>query len=329
MADVTPVTLLTGVSGAPTGRVLQQALPERAAARIAVVAAQPEAWLRWTAGCACCSPRDDVARSLRVLLPRARRDEISRVVIDAAGGSDPGPILATLLSDTVAASAYRLDRVVTVVDAAQSGAIMAAQDMAMRQVALADWIVLSGPDATHGLRTRLRRLNPGARIIASDEVSMAMLGAAAGGPGEHVEDLSTWLDPAAFADEAAVPDTEPADAAVHAVCFTADCPLPWRAVSEWLERLVLLHGDRVLRMKAVLHVQARPGPVAIHSARHLLFPPRMLPSWPDGDSRRSRIALIARGLGREEMAPDPAVLSAISEIGSPAQRRLQRHDAVP
>ena len=45
------------------------------------------------------------------------RTEQRRVVIEAVGQADPGPILATLLSDTVAASAYRLDAIVTVVDA--------------------------------------------------------------------------------------------------------------------------------------------------------------------------------------------------------------------
>ena len=86
-------------------------------AEIALVAAQPDPPMWWSGGCPCCAPRDDVARALRALLPRVRRDEVRRVVIETTGLADPGPILATLLSDTVAASAYRLDAIVTVVDA--------------------------------------------------------------------------------------------------------------------------------------------------------------------------------------------------------------------
>ena len=119
------------------------------------------------AGCLCCTVRGDLARALAELLPRVDAGEVRRVVIETTGLADPAPILATLMSDPVAARAYRLDGIVTVVDAVNGMAQLDAQPEAVRQVAVADRIVLSKTDLVDPpeLRDRLRRLNPGAPLL--------------------------------------------------------------------------------------------------------------------------------------------------------------------
>jgi G3E family GTPase len=102
------------------------------------------------------------------------------------------------------------------------------------------------------------------------------------------------------------------DDGIQAFGLTIAPPLPWPAISTWLERLILLHGDAVLRMRAVLNVQDRPGPVVIHSARHLLVPPVTLPSWPAGASRQTRLAFITRGL------PRASIVEALASIAPSA-----------
>ena len=56
------------------------------------------------AGCLCCTVRGDLARALAELLPRVEAGEVRRVVIETTGLADPAPILATLMSDPVAAA---------------------------------------------------------------------------------------------------------------------------------------------------------------------------------------------------------------------------------
>ena len=212
MAELTPITVLTGFLGAGKTTLLNHLLKQPALAGTAVLVNEfgeigldhllvrklDADTVLLNAGCLCCTVRGDLARALRDLLPRARRDEIRRVVIETTGLADPAPILATLLSDPVAASAYRLDGVVTVVDAVNGGAHLDAQPEAVRQVAVADRIVLSKTDLadTAGLRHRLRQLNPGAPVVA------ARLGCStrwllhaglfdAGGKGR---DVKAWLD---------------------------------------------------------------------------------------------------------------------------------------
>jgi G3E family GTPase len=364
MAEVTPVTLVIGLPGAGKTTLLRHlARPD-----IAVVAAQPDPPMWWNAGCACCAPRDDVARALRTLLPRVRRDEVRRVVIETSGRADPGPILATLLSDTVAASAYRLDAIVAVVDTVNGLAALdrlAAPDRptaldrgdkALRQVALADRIVLTHTalaDAT-ALRARVRRLNPGAIVaVASHETidPAAILGAGLCGT---PEDARAWLNAKAFDaaestdDPRAAADCGPrasancdprasancdprasancdprasancdprasancdprasarCDTTVNTFCLTFERRLPWPDVKAWLERLILTHGNAVLRMKGILYLQDNDDPVAIHSAGHLLHPPVALAGWPQGDRPASRLVFITRDLPRAAVEP--------------------------
>jgi G3E family GTPase len=90
MAEVTPITLVIGLPGAGKTTLLRDLLRRPGMADIALVAAPPDPPMWWGGGCPCCAPRDDVARALRALLPRVRRDEVRRVVIETSGMADPG-----------------------------------------------------------------------------------------------------------------------------------------------------------------------------------------------------------------------------------------------
>ncbi len=319
MAEITPITLLIGLSGAGKTTMLHHLLRQPEMADIAVVPAQPDPPMWWNAGCPCCAPRDDVARALRAMLPRVRRDEVRRVVIETSGLADPGPILATLLSDTVAASAYRLDGIVTVVDTVNGTAALDAQETAVRQIAVADRIVLSKTDLADpsDLRARLRRLNPGAPIVAAQHGvadPAAVLDAGLFDPAGKAPDLRAWLDAEAFTtvNHTGQPhDPTGRDAGIQAFCLTIDQPLPGPGVDAWLERLILTHGDVLLRMKGILNLTGQDRPVAIHSVGHLLHPPMPLTAWPDGDPRNSRLMFITRGLPRAAVAAGlPAFVDA-------------------
>ncbi len=180
MAETTPVTVLTGFLGAGKTTLLNHLLRQPALARTAVLVNEfgeigldhllveklDDSIVLLNAGCLCCTVRGDLARVLREMLPRARRDEISRIIIETTGLADPVPILATLMTDPVAAAAYRLDGIVTVVDAVNGAAHLDEQAEAVRQVAVADRLIISKADLadTAALRERLTALNPGAPV---------------------------------------------------------------------------------------------------------------------------------------------------------------------
>jgi G3E family GTPase len=345
MAEVTPVTVLTGFLGAGKTTLLNHLLRRPELARTLVLVNEfgeigldhllveklDDNTVLLNAGCLCCTVRGDLARVLRQMLPRARRDEISRVIVETTGLADPAPILATFLGDSVVSSAYRLDGVVTVVDAVNGDAQLDTHPEAVRQVAVADRIVLSKTDLAHDapLRARLGRLNPGAPILQSRYGAVdpaVILHAGPFDPSGKIPDVKAWLDAAAFAQaEAAAhghaplahhhagPNGSPShtgegehhphdpnrhDERIAAFCVTLDKPVHWQGLGVWLEMLIATHGEKLLRIKGILNLEGQARPVAIHGVQHLMHPPVLLNAWPEGDPRTSRLVFITRDLPR-------------------------------
>ena len=106
----------------------------------------------------------------------------SRLVIETTGLADPAPILNVLINHPYLAMRFRLDGVVTLVDAVNGMATLDAHEEARRQVVAADRLVLTkaelaAPDDVAALRQRLDGLNPGIAILAPDAAAAELIGA--------------------------------------------------------------------------------------------------------------------------------------------------------
>jgi G3E family GTPase len=312
MAEMTPVTVLTGFLGAGKTTVLNHLLRQPALARTAVLVNEfgeigidhllveklDENTVLLNAGCLCCTVRGDLTRTLREMLPRARRDEISRIMIETTGLAEPAPILATLMTDPVVASAYRLDGVVTVIDAVAGETNMTVRPEAMRQIAVADRIVVTKTDLADpaSLLKHIAGVNPGAPVIVarSGEIDpAAILNAGLFNPASKIPDVAGWLNAEAHAHH-----HHDHDDRVTSFCLTFDRPLHWQGVGMWLELLIQTRGKDLLRVKGILNLAGQDRPVAIHAVQHVLHPPALLSAWPEGDPRTSRIVFITQDLPR-------------------------------
>jgi G3E family GTPase len=263
------------------------------------------------AGCLCCTVRGDLVRALRDLALRIEQGHaIRRVVVETTGLADPAPILQTLMSDPVVLHRYRLDGVVTLVDAATGMATLDAQAEAVKQAAVADRLVLTKTDlatpaTVSALWARLRELNPGAPLLNAlhGEIEPeALLDCGLYDATRKHPDVRRWLDAEAWQDHHHHGhhhhDANRHDARIHSFCLTFDHPLPWDGLATWLEVLTMTRGESVLRIKGLLNLEGEARPVAIHGVQHLFHPPVKLERWPEGDDRRSRLVFILRDLDR-------------------------------
>jgi G3E family GTPase len=327
MAETTPVTVLTGFLGAGKTTVLNHLLWQPVLARTAVLVNEfgeigidhllveklDENTVLLNAGCLCCTVRGDLTRTLRDMLPRARRDEISRIVIETTGLAEPAPILATLMTDPVVASAYRLDGVVTVIDAVAGETNLTERPEAMHQVAVADRIVLTKTDLADpaSLLQRIERLNPGAPVITARHGAIdpaTILNAGLFNPATKIPDVAGWLHAEAHAHH-----HHDHDERVTSFCLTFDRPLHWQGVGLWLELLIQTRGKDLLRIKGILNLRDQDRPVAIHAVQHVLHPPVLLSAWPEGDPRTSRIVFITQDLPRAVVEESMRAFEAAAE----------------
>ena len=341
-SDLIPVNVLTGALGSGKTTLLKALLraPRLTGAMVLVnelgeigidhhlVEHASESTLLLENGCLCCAMRDDLKTALKDLHSRRDRGEIpryERVVVETTGIADPVPIAYTLLAEPVLQHHYRPGNVVTVVDAVNAPAQLDRFTESVRQVALADRLVVSkldlaGSGALEALRPRLATLNPAAPIVAADSPDLDpvdLLITDIHDRGSKRREVERWMR--SIQDAAAGTGGHGSHSeAIAACCFTFDAVLDWTAFGVWMSMLLHRHGDRVLRMKGLLNVAGVPGPVLVNGVQHLVHPPAHLDRWPDGD-RRSRVVVISQGLGREEIERSLHAFNAIANPAPPAE----------
>ena len=66
-------------------------------------------------GCICCTVRGDLVKVLKRL--RSKLDNIDGVIIETTGLADPAPVAQTFFVDDEVQKSYKLDGIITVVDA--------------------------------------------------------------------------------------------------------------------------------------------------------------------------------------------------------------------
>ncbi len=322
-----PVALITGFLGSGKTTLLNKVLQDPRMARSLVlvnefgevgldhlfVQSVDGEMVLLQSGCVCCTIKGDLERTLRDIARKRAKDELppfDRVLIETTGLADPAPIVALMLNNPGTAHDYRLDAIVTTVDLVNGASQLDAQIEAVKQVAVADRLLLTKGDLADAsgraaLDARIAALNPGAvrHEVAHGAIDPALLfDAGPFDPEGKTERVRDWLAAEAHEHHHAHHhhhhDANRHDARVGSFCLTFDEPLDWDAFHRWLAAVRGNWADRLLRVKGVLNVVGESQPLVIHGVHNTFHPPTMLARWPD-DDRRSRIVFITRDLSRE------------------------------
>ncbi len=336
LAGKLPVTLITGFLGSGKTTLISRLLKHPEMNRVAVVINEigeigidhdlvtmsSENVSLLANGCLCCTVRTDLQETLRELFGQRRAGQIAdfdRVIVETTGLADPAPVIQTLVSDTMLAAQYRLDGVVTLVDAVNGLGQLERQPEANKQIALADRILvtksdLSNPDAIATLREAIHAINPQAdsRMVLMGAIEPSEL------TGLGLASARAGTGTLRFLGEALEGEGERYlaerkggrhDPAISTLSLRFDASFTWEAFSATMELLTTLRGPDLLRVKGIVNVAGKP--VVVQGVQHIFHPPVELDRWPSADTG-TRLVFITRNI------PVEAIRGLFKAVGAVA-----------
>ncbi|CAN7294224.1 MULTISPECIES: CobW family GTP-binding protein [Ensifer] len=339
-----PVSILTGFLGAGKTTLLNRLLKDPDLSDTAViinefgdvsidhllVEASSDGVIELSDGCLCCTVRGELVDTLADLMDRMQTGKIrplKRVVIETTGLADPAPVLQSVIGNPIIAQNFRLDGVVTVVDAVNGLQTIANHEEALKQIAVADRIVISKTGLAEtserdALTARIRALNPRAPLIDGDSAEAGraeLFDCGLYDPSSKIADVGRWLQDEAHHDHHHHDhghdhhdhdhhhdhghdhhhhhDVTRHGGDIRSFSIVHDRPIEPMALDMFIDLLRSAHGEKLLRMKAIVAVADRPDrPLVLHGVQNVFHTPERLAAWPDPNDRRTRMVLITKGL---------------------------------
>lgn len=179
-----PVTVLTGFLGAGKTTLLNKILKENHGKRIAVIENEfgevgvdndlvigaEEEIFEMNNGCLCCTVRGDLIRILGQLLKR--KNQFDYILIETTGMANPAPVAQTFWADEELKDSFKLDAIITVVDAKHVLLHLDESEECQQQIGFADVILFSKCDLVSDkelekLKSRIKKMNTQAKIYRS------------------------------------------------------------------------------------------------------------------------------------------------------------------
>jgi G3E family GTPase len=324
-----PVTVITGFLGAGKTTLLNRILTEKHGKRVAVIENEfgeigidhqlviqsDEEIFELNNGCICCRVRGDLIRILAKL--SQRRDKFDYVLIETTGMADPGPVAQTFFTDEEVKESFRLDGIVTVVDAKHVDLHFDDMREVREQIGFADVILLNKEDLVppadlKRIEALIRKTNPMAKIYPTKDAQI---------------DVAKVLDVGGFDLKRALelePDFLKASEEEHdhhhehdhddeheeehdhhhaedvsSVGISSPGDLDEKKLSDWLGTLLRTKGQDIFRMKGVLAIKGRAMRFVFQGV-HMLMDGRPDREWGDAP-RINTLIFIGRNLDRAEL----------------------------
>jgi len=313
-----PVTILTGFLGSGKTSLLRSALADPRMDETAVIINEigdvgldhllvgklDDDAVLLKSGCLCCSLKTDFIETLTLMYHRRESGKFppfKRVIVETTGLADPVPLLRVLMSSEPVNHWFSIKGVISTVDLMINLNVKDDREERIRQIALADTLVLTKNDLVakgrqFKFRQALSKLNPRARVILNsdtDRLFEVLLNE------ERYPVVSNLFHNNAL--QTFLPLNEKT---VHTQVTTyslfIDPPLAWSGIIQFFRAVVRMYGTQILRIKGLLNILESEKPVVVHGVETYFFPEAYLDEWPDND-RRSRLVFIVEGLEEERI----------------------------
>lgn len=295
----------------------------------ALVEASTDEVIELASGCLCCALRGDLVETLVRLLQEHEgggAERFSRIVVETSGLADPAPVLHSVMAHEWLARRLRIDGVIAVADAMCGKRTLDEHPEAVKQVAVAERIVITKADMEGGgrkaveLAAVLRAINPTAAILPANDEGMTpetLFDAGPEGAGAR-----RWLGDAAG--QIHHHGHEHAHGHEHghgieSLVLTSKSPITPRGVDIFIDLLRANFGASLLRVKGLVMTSGDVDrPLVIHGVQHVFHPPERLPEWPGGLPETTIVVIAREGVGRQVEELFAAIADPLSGSGAAA-----------
>jgi G3E family GTPase len=300
-----PVVLMSGFLGSGKTTLVNAMLREPAMARTAVAVNEfgavpidaelidhgSEKTVVMANGCLCCNLAGDMEEAVMRLFTRAEDGALpafERLIVEPSGLADPAPIAQGIMRNPMLSQVLRLEAIVTTVDALFGRTQLLRHAETVKQVALADRLVVTKSDLVdavefRALEAEIRRVNQTAPIFVADHGALdagSLLPGRFLRPTEPQEREVRLPEVGFFAEESIVPGEAGHLQGVASIVLSADRPLNWRSFERWLSSVRLTWSDQLLRVKGFVDVAGVDGPVVVQGVHHVMHAPVERLQWP-------------------------------------------------
>ena len=252
-------------------------------------------------GCICCTVRGDLVTTLKKLYKRV--EKFDGILIETTGLADPAPVVQTFFVDDDVKSKYRIDCVITVVDAKYILERLAekkpegVENEAVEQVCFADKVLLnktdlSTPEGLVKIKEEIKKLNPTASITETrygniDPKELLNL---------QAFELKRVLDfDPEFLDE---DQDHQHDSTVSSVAVKVKGNIYMDMLDTWVSKLIGQDGANLYRYKGVLAVKGKDKKFVFQGVG-MMFGGRFEGDWDKDlpvEERESRFVFIGKNL---------------------------------
>jgi len=316
-----PVTILTGFLGAGKTTLLNHILssPDHGM-RFAIIENEfgevgvdekviketsEEQLIEVINGCICCTVRGDLSKALKRL--REKTSGFDGVIIETTGLADPAPVAQTFFVDEELRRYYKLDGIITVVDAKHFLEHLheekpeGVENECVEQVAFADRILLNKCDLVdeetiEQVYKAIRGINSNADIIRTQHSQVE--------PSKLINIDAFSLDKALEMDPEFL-NTESEhqhDLTVSSASIRFEGELNHQQLRMWLSELQQNTAKDLFRYKGVLAVKGMPEKFVFQGV-HMLFNGSFDPRfrWSRKEVRECRLVFIGRNLDKKAL----------------------------
>lgn len=237
--------------------------------------------------CACCSPVDEIRKVLLdILTDRERRndDNLSDIIIETSGISDPARIIGTILDDGALSEYIVIARCITAIEPLSDCSLLERFPEARNQISCADLLVITKLDIYDSETIRetesiISEINPFSEIIYSRDFEPSILSRRRG-------DIELRRD------------TLPIDGhhnSISSFRLIFDHRMRWSSFSVWLTGIMHEHGDLILRFKGIIPLRRPDRGLVIQGVRHRVYEPEHIDIIPN-DREAFGLIFITQGL---------------------------------